>query len=177
MKQIIIIFGVLCLGIWSLSCKENSEDSPSNQRELILEIKNISLLFSDSAVIKGRLEAPIQYDYDNGDRDFPDGILIDFFDENDAIKSSVKADKCFYEKDLDIYTLVNHVVLTDMEKNQTMTTELLYWKPAEKRIFTDKYVKIESEEEILEGIGLEADQDFKNYTILQPKGEALFEEE
>jgi hypothetical protein len=51
-----------------------------------------------------------------------------------------------------------------------MNTEELNWVPAKQKIFTDKFVTIQTKEEVLKGQGLEAKQDFSSYRILKPTG-------
>ena len=59
----------------------------------------------------------------------------------------------------------------NIEKQQKLNTEELFWKPDTKKIFTDKFVTIKLENEILYGTGFDADQDLSNYTMKNPEGE------
>ena len=62
-------------------------------------------------------------------------------------------------------------VVVNLEKKQQLHTEELFWKPDTKKIFTEKFVTIKLENEILYGTGLDAAQDLSYYTIANPKGE------
>ncbi|MGI8599360.1 MAG: LPS export ABC transporter periplasmic protein LptC [Chitinophagaceae bacterium] len=75
-----------------------------------------------------------------------------------------------YDKENDLYAGKGDVVLKSFEKEQQLNTEELYWKQSEQNVFTDKFVRIESEGEILTGEGLTAKQDFSSYRILKPTG-------
>ena len=56
------------------------------------------------------------------------------------------------------------------EKGERLSTQELTWNKEKKKIYTDKYVQIETEDAILRGDGFEADERFTRYKILKPKG-------
>ena len=62
-----------------------------------------------------------------------------------------------------MYAIGNVVAVSD--SGITLTTDELIWKNKNKKIVTDKFVKIKSDKEIIEGYGFESDQDLQNYTI------------
>ena len=45
-----------------------------------IEMRNVETLFSDSAVIRLKVIAPLQQIYDNGDEYFPQGMNLEIFD-------------------------------------------------------------------------------------------------
>ena len=136
----------------------------------LAQLYNINTLFSDSALVKVQLIAPVQNEYINGDRIFPKGLLLYFFDKTGNTNSSLKANHGKVEKSTGIYTATGNVVINDLKEGKKMNTELLNWNPTTKKVYTDKFVRIETKEEILTGNGLEATQDFKYYKILNPTG-------
>ena len=54
--------------------------------------------------------------------------------------------------------------------DRKLVTEELYWKPAENRVYNDKFVKITTGKQLLYGTGLEAKDDFSDYEIQNPQG-------
>lgn len=64
---------------------------------------------------------------------------------------------------------MDSVILIDHE-GKKLETELLIWSEKEHRIYTDKFVKISTETEILFGEGLEAKDDFSEYEITNITG-------
>jgi hypothetical protein len=46
-----------------------------------------------------------------------------------------------------------------------LTSEEIIWRNKDKKITTDKFVTIESPDEIIQGYGFESDQQLKNYVI------------
>ena len=61
--------------------------------------------------------------------------------------------------------------MINLEKNQQLHTEELFWAPATRKIFTGKFVTIKLEREVIYGTGLDAAQDLSTYTIKKPEGD------
>ena len=66
---------------------------------------------------------------------------------------------------------MGNVKLESIQKHQKLTTEELFWNRKDKQVYTDKFVIIETGEDVLHGQGLTAAQDFSTYRILKPTGE------
>ena len=62
------------------------------------------------------------------------------------------------------------VLLINLLDDRKLVTEELYWKPAENRVYNDKFVKITTGKQLLYGTGLEAKDDFSDYEIQNPQG-------
>jgi len=116
------------------------------------------------------MEAPRQLEFGTGDREFPEGLFLEFYDENGKLTSTLKADYCYYTKKEDIYKATGNVVVQDVETNDRLDTEELYWSQKKEEVYTDKFVRIEKDGELHVGDGLEAKQDFSYWKILNSKG-------
>ncbi len=135
-----------------------------------VSMTKIDVLVSDSTVVKLRLRAPKQDVLQNDDRDFPEGIFIEFYNELGVKTADLSANTGYYFADEDYYKAEGNVIWRKMYANNELTSELLNWVPSEERIHTDKFVTIVSGNEVHTGEGLEASQDFEEYTILKPSG-------
>lgn len=131
---------------------------------------DVHTLFSDSALLKVELKAPLQYEYENGDRVFPKGIIIYFLEKDGHVSNSLKANHGKFYKSTGIYTATGNVIINDTVAHKKMNTEKLHWNPAKKKVYTDKFVRIETLTEVLTGNGLDANQDFSYYKIIKPTG-------
>jgi LPS export ABC transporter protein LptC len=160
---IIIFLGLAC---------SNDDDLKSFKEYTgpVLEVDSSLTLYSDSAKVRVKVLAAKQFEFNNGDQEFPEGIYIEFFETDGILSSTLKADKGYYTKETDLYTAVGNVILVSLAKNEQLNTEELFWKRNEQRVYTDKFVRIESNDEILTGEGLTAKQDFSSYKILKPAG-------
>lgn len=126
--------------------------------------------YSDSAIVKMKMEAPSQLVFREGDREFPQGLFIEFFDKEGEATSTLKADYCYYTKKEDLYKATGNVVIRNIETNDKLDTEELFWNRKKEEVFTDKFVRIEKDGELHVGEGLEAKQDFSYWKILKSKG-------
>ncbi len=135
-----------------------------------LEVTDAQFLFSDSAVVKNKITAKRQLQYANGDLDFPEGIYIETYGENEAVTSTIVADRGRYEQEKNEFTAEGNVVVKNLESGETLKTEVLHWNRNDKQVFTDRYVEIISQEEVIMGEGLTAEEDMSSYRILKPTG-------
>ena len=133
-------------------------------------VYHLEALLTDSAQPKILMKAPRQVEYENGDRDFPEGVNIEFYGEKNQKSSVLTSKKAKYNKEKNIYTATQDVVIINKDEGKKLNTEELHWNPGTKKIYTDKFVKIESPEELLTGTGLESSEDFNNYRILKVSG-------
>ena len=56
-------------------------------------------------------------------------------------------------------------------KGEKLNTEKLVWDQKKQIIYTDKFVRITTKNEVLTGEGMESKQDFSNWVIKKPRGE------
>lgn len=131
---------------------------------------NVTTLYSDSARLKIKLNAKLQWQYENGDAAYPKGIHLTFYDDNQRVSSELSANYAKYDKQRDAYFVRGKVVVDNKVKDETLTTEELHWNKIKKQIYTDKFVTIRSKADILQGNGLISDERFIDYKILNPTG-------
>ena len=134
------------------------------------EVVDAAFLVSDSAVIKSKLTAKRQLLYENGNQDYPEGLYIESYDVTGVKTSTITADRGHFDQEENTFTAEGNVIVEDLEGGQTLKTEVLYWNRRDKEIHTDRYVEIASEEEVIMGEGLTANEDFSSYQILKPTG-------
>lgn len=177
-KNTVIRFTLGILSLLPVSCSDNQANVNDMKPYTgpLVEVNDMKTFYSDSAIVRVMVEAKKQLEYENGNSEFPEGIYIEFYKVDGRISSTLKANKGYYNKEKNLYTARENVVVNSFEKNQKLNTEELHWKPDEDKIFTDKFVRIETEDEILMGEGLTSNQDFTDYHILNPTGELEIKE-
>lgn len=131
--------------------------------------ENVETIYSDSARLKLVVKAPLQTEFQTGDREFNKGIEIDFFDPKGVQTTHLTANYARYDKQAGIYFATGNVVVENFVEKQKLESEELKFNHLEKRIYTDKFVRITTELDILTGTGLTAAQDFSSYKILKPE--------
>lgn len=135
----------------------------------LIENKDVLTIYSDSAKVLLKLQAPVQQEFETGDATFPKGFFVEFF-ENGKASSTLRANYGELQRRENMYIARGNVVMKNIEKKESLETEELFWNQATDRIYTDKFVKITTPERVIMGEGLETDQSFKNYTLRKVTG-------
>ncbi|MFA0961610.1 LPS export ABC transporter periplasmic protein LptC [Roseivirga sp. BDSF3-8] len=133
----------------------------------MLEMDSVETLFSDSAIVRVRLVAGKRLDFRNGDSEYPEGVYIEFFGPDGNLRSTLRSNKGFYHGETNLYQVDGNVEVIN-EQSEKLNTEQLFWNPADEQVYTEKFVRIQSDGQLLMGEGLRAEQDFSSYEIMKP---------
>ena len=127
--------------------------------------------YTDSGKVKMHMWTPEQQELESGNRIFPKGIKINFY-EKGKVSSVLTAKFATYDKKTGIYTVRNNVVVESHDKGKKLNTEELMWYPKEHKVRIEKqhFVRIQTPTEVLTGHGLEASEDFTWYKITKVAG-------
>ena len=138
----------------------------------------VEILYSDLGKLKVKIIAE-ELTYHQGKEpysEFNKGLRAFFYNPAMEIESKLSANYgVIYDEKGEM--LVRDDVVVINVKGEKLNTEELIWKKKEEKVFSDKFVKITTPEEIIYGEGFEASQDFSDYTIknitgiIQVKGE------
>lgn len=154
-----------------LSCREDIDKSQLAFYEGPTRTgSNIVLVHSDSAIVRTKLMADMQLEFQNGNTEFPEGIVIHFFEKDGELSTTIRADRGFYERKTDLYRGEGDVQVHNLLKNQKLNSEELFWDKSKKKIFTEKFVTVEEPSRIINGTGMEADEGFNEYTFTKVTG-------
>lgn len=138
--------------------------------------EDVELYYTEDNQVKVKMIAAVVFEFENGDREFPEGIYLEFYDEEGKLESTLRANEAYYFKKENQWRGRGKVEVKNLEKNEQLNTEELFWKPAEEKIYTDKFVTIRQESDVIYGQGLEAKQDMSDYVITKPEGEFSVED-
>ena len=152
MKSIIVLLGAIML----LACKNDiKEVNALAEREKRPDMtgENLELVYSDSARIKYRVLAP-EYIKVNREKEkyeeFPKGIHVLSYDPAGKMIGSIKAKYAKKLEDEMLWEARNEVVIINAE-GKKLETELLYWDMKKELIYSDRYVKLSADGQIIEG--------------------------
>ncbi|MCK8480495.1 LPS export ABC transporter periplasmic protein LptC [Psychroserpens algicola] len=167
------------------SCKNNFKEVQQIgvlQNQPIGEAKNINLKYTEAEDSIGRvianLESPKMLDYSNRDfsfSEFPDGLRLSLYDENNQ-KNIVLADYGIVYNATDLIDLQGNVILITPQKD-SLFAEQLYYDQKNEWLFTNLPVQLKSAT-ANNGHGdiFDSDTKFKNYTILEGRGDMLLKD-
>ncbi len=144
-----------------------------------ISAKNISFTFSDSAKVQIRLMGPVMYAYegDDGYMVFPDGFKVEFYDSLFNITTTITGEYGKHYQKERMMEARKNVVVTNFESGETLYTEEMIWDQKKEIIYSNKFVKITSDDGVIFGDGLEANQDFSKRKIINPSGEIEVKED
>lgn len=143
----------------------------------MMEMDNINTMMTDSGKLVMRLIAPKQLLYENNDKEWPKGLILEYYQENSKPICTFQSNTAYFDAEENLYRGEGNVVVRNLDTGDELTTEILFWSPAEGKFYTNNFVTIVSDGEIHTGEGLSANQDFSSYQILKPSGTIQIEEE
>lgn len=171
-KSITILGGIVML----LACKNDLQDvnklvQPEQRPEMTGD--NLEMIYSDSAKIKYRVLTP-EYLKINKEKEkyeeFPQGIYVISYDKDGEMAGSIRSK---YAKKLEeemLWEARNEVIVINAE-GKKLETELLYWDMKKEQIYSDRYVRLTSGGQIIEGNnGFVSDQNLEHPVFLSITG-------
>lgn len=167
----IISLLIACDGEMSEDAEKSIYQGP--QRTL----ENAEIFHSDSGRLKAKIIATKVYNLQNGDREAPEGMFITFYERDGSKSSTLKSDYAYYNGETKIWQAQGNVIVNNIHNKETLKTEELFWDPQTGDVNTEKFVKIETPEEVITGTGLVAKQDFSSWSLKQPEGIFVIEDE
>ena len=175
-SKIIKCFSFLMLCVFFISSCENDINEINQlikRDDLNVEkTKEVELIYSDSAIIKVIVKAPMMNTYKDKiepRQEFPDGIKVDFYNEKLASVSKLTAKHAIrYDRKKEI--IMTDSVVWQSLKNEILETEELIWNESTKKVYSKRFVKVTTEEDIIYGYGFEAEEDFSKWKIKVPQG-------
>ncbi|MCB9046511.1 MAG: LPS export ABC transporter periplasmic protein LptC [Chitinophagales bacterium] len=101
--------------------------------------------------------------------DMRKGLKVEFFNDSTRVESTLTAQYArWYEGKGNV--LIRDSVVVVNKKGETLRTEELIWNQNVKKFYTEKFVRINTPDQVMYGDGLEANEDFSWYRIKNPKG-------
>jgi LPS export ABC transporter protein LptC len=165
LKSIEVLFFALIF----LSCDRKMDVIEKSDILLLpsLTEKDFQTEYSDSAKLQLVMSASLMERYTNVKppyTEFKNGIRVLFYDGHKDPVASFTSKYARYSDEKKLWELKDSVVAIN-EKNERLETELLYWDQEKELVYTDRAVRITSEDEIVVGIGLESDPRFTRWWI------------
>ncbi|MEI6050187.1 MAG: LPS export ABC transporter periplasmic protein LptC [Bacteroidota bacterium] len=149
-----------------LSCENKIDLIPKSDLLTLpsITVKDFETVFTDSGRLQLVLSSPLLEQYDNKESsysEFKSGIKVIFHDGKTEPVGSVTAKYAKFTKNNNLWELHDSVVVIN-ENNDKLETELLFWNQQSDQIYTDRYVKITNEDQVIHGYGFESDSRLNN---------------
>ncbi len=171
--------GVLFL-CWGCTNDVQEVRKVTENRRIPLEVQeNLEVRYTDSTELRMEMEAPLAESYPQlkePQREFPRGLKVRFFNKNGDLSSRLRSDYALQLLEEGRWEARGNVVVINRE-GEKLQTEKLFWDSRRERIYTDAFVRMTTEDEVILGHGFEADQNFEQYEVKEVTGTLMIEED
>lgn len=168
--------------IFCVSCKNDIDTInlyKKKEKFADVSVKNAKIVFTDSAKTKIKIVTPLlkQYKLEKDPyTEFPEGIEVFFFNAHEEVKSKIKANYAIYYEDEELWEARDDVVTVN-NKGEKLNTEQMFWDQKERKIYSNKFTKIKTEDDIFYGQnGFVANQDMSKWRLNKSKGTVQIED-
>ena len=137
-----------------------------------MSVTNTEILYTENALIHTKIISPQinrYLDIEEPYTEFPKGLYVEFYDSTQKPTSFIKAKYCIYDETERLWTAENDVVSIS-DQGDTLNTEYLIWDEQNRKVYSDRYVRISNKDGVVHGKGFEANQDLTNWKIKQTSG-------
>jgi LPS export ABC transporter protein LptC len=171
-------FQVLILALFLFpACREQESEAIDFVETPVQVVHDLNVLQTEKGEAAMRMHAPLMQKFDfvkdsvhQSYELYPDGFFVDAYTENGALETSIVSKKAKHitTRDNESWSAFGDVVIINHLKGEKIETDTLYWNRAEKKIYTDCYVRLSSDSGLLQGYGMTSDERARNSVILRP---------
>lgn len=167
---------ICCCSILLGACENDMAEIKRviEEEELKVEqAKDVQIFYSDSAVVRVKITSPVMQN--NLDKrqlktEFPNGVYVEFFDALKRPQTHLSANYATRDEQTNKIIMQDSVVVWT-QKNEKLQTEELIWDEINERVYSDKFISVSTDKEVIYGVGFEANQEFTKWKILDVQGE------
>lgn len=130
--------------------------------------EKVTIEYTDSGFLKARIFSPILVAVKQPTNPYVEmkkGLKVDFYSVKGEMQSYLTADYAISYPNKKMIVVQRDVEILNT-KGEVLNTEELRWDQVKGRIYTNKPVKITTKDQIITGIGLESNQSFSDWEIL-----------
>lgn len=141
--------------------------------------RDIEIIYSERARVQIKLVSPYLVSKTEEDEMllFPKGFTVYFYDSAMNLQSTITADYGISYEKKKLMEARHNVVVENIGKGEKLNTEELFWDRAQQLIYSNKFVKLTTGEQVVTGDGLTSVEPFDELLIKNPEGLLEFKEE
>ena len=172
---VLFAFGIICScenDVKEITLLTNNEKVPTSKG------KNVEFIYSEKSDVKIKITAPLMEEYGEENKyiEMTKGVKVLFYDSLLNVASTLTSNYAVHKISENIMEAKDDVVVINNE-GEILNTEHLIWLEDSGKIYTEEFVKITTQDEIIMGEGMEANQDFTQWKIFKIKGTINIKEE
>ncbi|SMO66638.1 LPS export ABC transporter protein LptC [Saccharicrinis carchari] len=173
---------LLAVLFFNLACTSNKPEEikaiEADQNTPSLELVDFETFISDSGMVKYHVTTPLLLNYDKAEepyKEYPQGGHIMTYDSVGSIQAQIKCKYAIFYDKQQLWDLRNNVEAVN-EDGVVFNTEQLFWNQSEKKIYTEKFIKITTTDEIITGYGFTAKENLTEYRLNKMSGTIALDE-
>jgi len=141
--------------------------------------REVEIYYSERARVQIKLVSP--YLVSKNEEEplliFPEGFTVFFYDTAMNLKSSITADYGVSYEKKKLMEARHNVIVENVDKGERLNTEELFWDREMQQIYSNKFVRLTTGEQVVTGDGLTSQEPFDEILITNPKGLLEIKEE
>jgi len=158
------------------SCENNPDEVNRvlGKKTSIEEARQVQVTYTIGGKTKAILTAPLMLNVQDTANyvEFPKTVHVDFYNEGAQLESKLDAIYAKYKRNASVVYIRDSVRVINMLKGDTLYCDELYWDRSRigAEFYTNKPVRIRTKTQVINGVGMEARQDFREWHIIQSTG-------
>jgi len=168
------VFLLFTIFLYSCENKEADVKKITTKKLGVEEAKNVVINYTLGGKTKSVLKAPLLLRVQESEpySEFPKTLQADFYNDAGVLESRLTALYAKYKENESVVFLRDSIKIINLQKGDTLYSNELYWdrNRTGREFYTDKPVRIRTKTQILNGVGMESGQDFKNWHIIKSTG-------
>jgi len=169
-KSIIVSFGAAIL----FACQTNPQQMEELSKEIdepVVSSVDVEWFYTKKGKASFKLNTPKMLRFEGAEPyvEFPEGLQIHSFEQKGEQDAYLRADYAIQQLNDKLINAKGDVLLQNSE-GEKLETEHLIWDEVKERIYTEEFVKITKEGQVIMGEGFESDIYFSEYTLKKSRG-------
>ncbi len=173
-RWLAIAFAALLVAL--VACKQDETSIVKHKTDPdevpTLVSNHVQTVISDSGVTRYRITTDRWEMYEEAKRPhwiFPKGVIAEeLIAPGFEVTTSLRCDSAYYDEHEQLWSLNGSVSITNGE-GIIILTDQMYWDQKTHELYSDAFIHVERDAQIIEGYGYKSDDKFKNYTLRKVK--------
>lgn len=179
-RKSILLVSVLICCLSFVSCTNDLEDIKEVEKAEAIYIetaKDVEIIYTEEGKVRAKIFAPQvrRNTKENPWTEFNAGLkLYTYNPESSEVAGQLTANYGISHEKSELMIVRDNVQVTNID-NEKIETEELFWDRKNEKVYTEKFVTITTPDEIIYGNGMDANEDFTEWTIRNIKGTVSIE--
>jgi len=177
------LFGIAIVSAFAIlivSCKDKMAEAVALDLASVpvQSIDDVFAVQTKNGKVVMRMEATVMNRYDNDTvayEAFPKGMAVYGYTDDGVLETIIVSDNARHitskargRSKSEIWEAFGNVVVRNVQKQETMETDTLYWDQIKNEIYTDCYVKMYSNQGFMQGYGMRSDDHAREAILKRP---------